>query len=638
MRRPIKITMIFVIFAGIYLILPYFFGMAAKNSTLAFVNNENQSLGKVLGLHFDIQKYNRGWFHSTATLQVEKRDATGNWAVIKNIPLVIDHGPTYRVDGHYQSGLGMIKSDGLQLDNDFPYQIIFRDNIGFTGERGSFAFLSKKANASGSGFQAGSLVLNTRSNLKATHFEFDLKGQGLHYQDLQQSLSADIQNLDTTLTADYVSDRHWQITLGLGLDKSQLTTTLPNSASMVTVNADQIDLSGAHFDTQEIAKVLAEVVQLKQSADEQKPMKPTAWMALLQQFLTQIIHKDTSAEIKGLSFTTPMGQVSAQYVVSFPTLNPKHDYFDVATRNVGDLQINIPSWKFTNADKNTEFSLSNLQYNEQNNTVFSRHSKLTLGGFDIRNLQATQKTPVVYATGFTYEGALNGDPKHLSQVMDWDLTRLCFSDNCFNKIHGKLELMHMNFDAFRGIAAATQQIVQFDPQETESVSARWMELAQAYVKLISPQTQLVLSHNMMTPVGDVQVHGELSWPGLAESTASASPALPVFLDQAVYQLHLIFPAAYVNAFLDQQANAPAPVATTAPAKPGVAANPTAVPATVAAAPAATKTPAFEVQAAQFVQYAITQGYLKKAGDAYTVDLAGKGSVLTINNIPWKMPG
>jgi hypothetical protein len=128
---------------------------------------------------------------------------------------------------------------------------------------------------------------------------------------------------------------------------------------------------------------------------------------------------------------------------------------------------------------------------------------------------------------------------------------------------------------------------------------------------------------MMTPVGEVHLQGQLTWPSFVPDNTSASPALPAFLDQTVYQFRMLVPAAYVNAFLDQQAKAPTPAPAAAPTTP--------------AATTADKTPAFEVQAAQFVQYAINQGYLKKVGDAYTTDLAGKGSVLTINGIPWKMP-
>lgn len=625
MRRPFKVLTIFVILAGIYLILPFCFGVVAEHSASTFLKNENQSLGKVLGIHLDFEQYNRGWFHSTAILQIEKKGADGNFEILRKIPLVIDHGPAFREKNKFEDGLAVIKNRGLQVDN-FPYQITFTDNIGFSGEHGVFELTPNTSISDQSEFKMHSLVIHTQSNLKATEFQFDVVGQGLHFQGSEQPYSLNIQNLHTIMAANYLGERHWQLTLGLELGKNHFTTALPNNApnnaSLLTVNVDKIDFSDVHFDTQQVAKILAEVVQLKQAKDAQQPTKPTAWVALLQQFLMQIIHNDTSAEIKGLSVVTPMGQANAQYIVSFPTLKTEHDYFDVATHNVGDLAIDVPSWKFVNTDKNMAFALSNLQYKEQNNTVFSRHSKMTLGAFDVSSTLTTEKTPTFYVTGLTYEGDLHGDMKHLSQTMNWDLSKFCFSGNCFDKIHGKLELLQMNFDAFRGIAAATQKVVQYDPQQSESIGARWMDLATAYSKLVSSDTQVILSHDMMTPVGEVRVQGELTWPSFVSESAAAAPALPAFLDQTVYHLHMLFPAAYVNAFLDQAAKAspltPAPTATTAPAT-------------------AEKTPSFEIQATQFVQYAINQGYLKKVGDAYTLDLAGKGSVLTINGIPWKMP-
>jgi hypothetical protein len=123
---------------------------------------------------------------------------------------------------------------------------------------------------------------------------------------------------------------------------------------------------------------------------------------------------------------------------------------------------------------------------------------------------------------------------------------------------------------------------------------------------------------MTTSEGMVKVHGEVSWPGLTPDLTVA-PTLRDFLSQSVYQLSMLFPAAYVNAFLSSQT--------------ALAANP----APSSASVDVKVEPSFEMQAAQFLQYAITQGYLKKVGDAYVLDLSGKGSVITINNVPWKAP-
>lgn len=625
MRRPYKITLIFVIFAGIYLLLPFGFGIAAHRYTENFLRNENQTLGKVLGIRLNFAEYNRGWFSSKAILQIEKMDSDGHYEIIRRIPVKISHGPSYRVDNRFWTGLGMIRSSELQIDPNDPYEFKFRENVGFNGERGAFILFSNKKNRSSLGdLQVGTLELHMNSDLQASQFQFHLTGSNLQFNNPQQGIAASIQNMQSDLEADYIGSRHWKLTFGLSLGKNQFSAT--NMPAALTVNVDKIDLSHLHFDTEKMANILGEVVQLKQAIDAQKPVQPTAWMALFQQFLTQIIQNDTWVDLKGITVNTPMGQIQAHYDASFPTLLPVHDYFDVATRNVGAMQIQVPSWKYTDTQANREFAISDFKYENYNNTVFSRNSKMTLGAFDVRNTKPTATAtatalPAVMATGFSYQGELHGDVRNLSQTMQWKLARICFSADCFNQIQGELQLLRMNYEAFRGIAAATRQIVQYNPNQSESMKALWMNVASAYVKLISPESEVILSHDMITPEGKVKMHGELSWPGL--TAGSAAPTLTTFFDQAVYEFHLLFPAQYVNAFLNQRLTQ----------QPIIVVKPDASPETIAKKEPKT----FEEQVAQFVQYSIEQGYLKKVGDTYVMDLAGKGADITINGTKWKMP-
>jgi hypothetical protein len=179
----------------------------------------------------------------------------------------------------------------------------------------------------------------------------------------------------------------------------------------------------------------------------------------------------------------------------------------------------------------------------------------------------------------------------------------------------------MNFNAFRDIATATQKVVQYAPTQAATLSARWTDLGNAYMKLITPTTRIVLSHDMITEAGEVKFQGEVTWPNLTAAMIK-SPTLDAYLQQAHYHVNALFPSGYIDAFLDRlQAT------TTLPATPNNPAMPIAL----------NSPPPFEVQAGQFVQYAITQGYLKKMGDAYVLNLVGNGSTVTINGVPWKAP-
>ncbi|MCX7125166.1 MAG: hypothetical protein NTU49_05315 [Gammaproteobacteria bacterium] len=131
-----------------------------------------------------------------------------------------------------------------------------------------------------------------------------------------------------------------------------MSKMLPDAAlTKVVLNADKINLNNIHLNTQTMAKTIGEMVQLKQAEDANQPVKATAWMALFQQFLTQMIQDNTSASVAGLAVSTPMGELSGEYDVSFPTLSNAHDYFDVATRNVGVLQVDVPHWMYADVTR-----------------------------------------------------------------------------------------------------------------------------------------------------------------------------------------------------------------------------------------------------------------------------------------------
>lgn len=630
MQRSRKVLLILVLLAGIYLLLPFSFGIVAQRYATQFLKNENDALGNVLGIHLDFAQYNRGWFSSSAIILVERKTANGDMEIINKIPVRIEHGPSFISKEHFRTGLGMVSGNNISLGEHSPYDISFRENIGFAGEHAAVILLNPKSNTDTNNFTIQGLRLNVASDISAKKYVFHIIGKGLEYKDPAQSLSLQIQNLQATLNANYLGKQDWQLTFGLGLDNNQLSAVLPDNANTgITVNLDQLHLSQLHFDTQKMAKLVSDFIQLKQADDSQQPAKPAAWMALFQQLLTNVIGENTQFSVSGLKISTPMGQLQAQYSASFPTLPKQHDYFDIATRDVGVLSVVVPNWNYTNAKTNDRLTLSNLNYQDTNNTVFLRNSKLSLDALTILNLNSQAKTPSFDIAGLLYQGSLQGDTQSLTQSMNWQVAKLCVTGDCAKSIHGKLELANLNFNAFRGIAKATQSLVQPSDTDQASIGARWMDVGNAYAKLILPKSRVDLTHEMITPQGPVQIKGQLSWPNWNAQAAAATPFADM-LKQSNYHLQVEFPAEYVNAFIAQQQTASETAAVVKPARMDV-------PSTPISAQGTPKEPPFEMQAAEFLQYAIGQGYLKKAGSSYLMSLAGSGNAVTINGIAWKSP-
>lgn len=619
MLRPIKVILSLGMLCAIYFLLPFIFGVMTQHYSTQFLKNENDTLGKVLGVRLHFASYDRGWFQSKAELQIERKNGDGAWKVFRDIPIHIKHGPSIMVENRRVAGIGMISVNDIALDDKSPYKFDLHEILSVNGERGTIVLLKNPATTTADNLSVSALRVHVASNLKADQFRFSVAAKNLHFYDPQNTVSFDTGNMDLNLIAHYLQDRHWQMTAGTQLSNDTVSFLLSKDpTSKIALHANFFGLSNLHFDTKEIAKLLGELAQIKDASDAQQTISPSTWMALFQQLLVQVIHDDTTAIVQGVSVKTPMGELHLHYDIAFPTLPKTHDYFDIATRGVGKLDITIPHWDYLFVPQNRQLTLNDLQYTEKNNTVFSRHSQLSLGALDLTNASITS-TPVFYFTGLLYNGILEGNFEDLSQLMDWKISKLCFSKQCFNQLNGDLKFKNMNFMALRDIAKATQQLVQYAPEQKGNAEVRWIDVGSAYAKLISANTSVSIAHQMQTPKGLLQITGNLSWPGL-QINAPKTDLLSTVLNQSVYQMHLQFPSSYLDNFLDEMRQAKL-----------------SQPASPQASTVKSSEPSMEMQMADFLQYAIQQGYLKKTQDAYFADLSGKGTAFTINGVAWKAP-
>lgn len=631
MRRIYKLLIGLIVLLGVYFFSPYFFGRVAQQYATRMLANQNNTLGKVAGIQVDLEQYDRGWFKSTALLVVRRINAEGVMQVRKTIPIVIHHGPSYFFNGRFYTGFAMITSSPFIIHPELPYEMSFRENIGFSGERGTFVVLyDKPQNPTAANIRIGSIVLHAKSDLAADRFGLVLSARNIRYINPEKTIQGTAGDFISSLNASYLGERHWKLNFGFSSGNDMVTLTMPGATTpTASVKADLIALNNLHFDTQQIATILKELIQIKQASENQQAIKPETWIALFQQMLTQMIEQDTWIAFQNGVISTPVGVINVNYQASFPTLPDPHDYFDIATRNVSNLTVMTPALTYQDPKTNLEYGLKDFTFNENNNTVFARQSQMSFGLFDVRHQQSSAATgipstiaapnptsstsaSVLYANGFNYTDQLYGDTIDLSQKMNWDLAKICFAQDCFDQMHGQLHLMHMNYDAFKLIANAMQKVMQYKPSQGKSPEQSWADLANAYAKLISTRTHFTFLHDMQTPNGAVKIHGEMMWPALKLDETPAASLFDSVMNQSTYEMHMLFPAIYVDQFLSQNA----PEKTTSVAH--------------------TQKPSFQAQCASFLRYALAQGYLKKVGTDYVVDLTGKGSVVTINGVAWKM--
>lgn len=616
MRTRAKISIVFAVFIVIYTILPFFFGIYAQRNLQQFLTQENNTVGKVMGIQLTVRRYERSWFHSRVIIDVDQKAENGAITFVKRIRLTITHGPFFMENNKPRLGLFAMTADPISFDSLPKYYLTLTGDFDFSGAQAVLTMMSGKNVDIPSIADAKQLVLNIKSNLDADHFDLHLQGEGLRYQSPDHFVSVLLGTIDSRLEVRYLSDQHWQLRWGFDLDHDQLSLGDPNTTAPFVFGADKIDVKGLHFDTQKLATILSEIVQIKSADDNGAVVSPAVWIGVVQQFLTQLVNSDTWVSLRDLSFTTPSGQVLLHYNASFPALPDVHDYFDVATKDVSQLALSVPDWSYVDQPSNMQFGLTNFKLTASNNTIFSRQMAVEIGAFDMKDLLSnTPGQPVVYATGFSYMGHNYGDTSSVSQIAQWRLNQVCFSGECFSALKGELDLLNMNFSAFRNIAMATQSLMNFNQAQPDEM--KWSNLESAYIALVQPNTRFILTHQMKTPAGDMHLYAALSWPHYA-MPPSVAPDMDLFIGNTNYQVRAQLPVSYVTVFLQDQKAAQAAMKKTLGPK-----------------VSQTVPPTIAMQAASIIDYAIAKGYLKRVGDDYIVDLVGTGTNATLNGIPWQ---
>lgn len=608
MQRIYKILSIIVLVLIVLCVgTPYFFGFAAKRYVFSFVRHQNVSLAKAVGVQLDVQNYHRGWFRSTADLLIQK-PSNGQLVTIQKLPIYIQHGPFYKAHHEVTAGLGVIRSQDKVQDASAPYALAFDEAIAFNGEHTLLIEIDSKGQADlmpGLGF--GSLVLNGKSSIDGKVSAFDVDIKDFHSVAPSNQFSLNAHHIQLQLSATHLPNQTWQMIVGLQAKKGafDLYHVSPDQPG-VSGQFDVLNATNLHVDTLKFEQLLAAMMQMQsQSASDVHQVSYGQWMTLFHEVISSAVTNDTSVRLSGLSLRTPFGLVKAEYHVSFPTLPATHDYFDVATHEVGGLSIEIPGFHLTSAQHNVQFTLTNLSYEGDSNTIFSRRGRMSFDVAELKNIQPDANNPVnLHMNGFTFNAQLQGDFNQLSQSLQWELNQLCWQANCFNKIEMDMQFLNMNTTAFRQVSNVVEQLIQEQKaQSTQQPMAVWMDLLNAYAKLIGPSTQFRFMQTVMTPKGEASIHAALSWPQLPKT-----PTVADLMTQSVYQVQLLFPSAYIDSFMN--------------------ANPI---------DKITEKPTGAQQLVAWLHYAIEKGYLKQANNSYSADLRGKGQVFTINGASWKMP-
>lgn len=622
MRRYTKIGLFIALpIIILYLVLPLFFGIATKRYLREFVQYENASLGDTLGMQVTVQDYHQGWFHSRATLLIQKK-INGTFQNWKTIPVKITQGPLYQLYGRMTGGLGLLESENTLADAASSYDASFKENIAFNGDQTQYVLLKAKSPQTMPNVpHVQSLLIYGKSDFNADQFQFHAIAKELALTDPAKSFNLHTQELSAQLNAHYLKNQQWHFVTSVNIGENKISFPMhTDPKSLMTIQSDQIQLADLHINTEQVTQLLKQITQLKQQQESNTHQPPSDWIWLAEDALAHMIQDNTQFQIQGLTMTTPYGTVNFHFSLSFPTLPKNHDYFDVAMNSVGDTRLTIPNFQITNDAFYSQFKLSNFTYDGRNNTIFSRNADMAFELFDVDSTDPIKNPTRFSMTGFLYHADANGNTKRFTQQMQWSLNKLCVTNDCSRNIKGTLKFENLNPAAFRSIATAARQLMQYHPTQPSLLMAQWMDIINAYAKLISPQTKITLSNTVTSPQGEVIVQGAVSWPNLSQTQVGMADHLT---NQADYQLHVAIPAVYINNLINRAKTD----GTTTPPTPS------------AETTASAQTPAsgLDKQIAPWLEYLIQNAYVQQANNAYVLDLKGHGQSFTMNGKEWKTP-
>jgi len=632
MRLHIKVGIIVAVLLGLYLTLPYFFGFATKHYFYRYTEHENPMLNNAFDVQVKIQRYHQGWFHSSAILSIQQK-VNGVFQDWKTISVNITHGPLYRVHGRVAPGLGLLKSTESLTKATLPYDVSLLADISFNGDYTQFlSFKAKSAQIIPNAPQVQALLIRIRSHFKATDFDCYVVAKDLHFTDPTKSLTSSTKDLNVHVQADYLPNQHWKFVVGMDAHQGQLSMPMRvGQPKMMTLQFDRIQLNNLYLSTDQLTQFSKQLTELRQANAQaianHQPMNPN-WISWFQNIFSQLIQNDTQFKIHGMTLTTPYGKINLHFSLGFPRLLSNHDYFDAMMNAVGNLHLTIPRFEITGNTAKSTFLLTHFTYNNTSNTFLSSNADLGFASLDITPTNP-QDSFRLSTTGFLYHTDAQGNDDYFKQAIQWSLNKFCVSKDCFNNIKGNLQFTNFNTKALRDIGNATQQLMQNHPNQPALLIAQWTNTMDAYEKLISSKTKITLSHTLTSPKGEVVIQGALSWPTLSQAKTSAKQ----LVDDADYELHVVFPAAYIDEFL-AQANVMDQVA----AKASAVTQPqqeSASPETTT--PEASLTETLTKQSTGLLRYLIQNNYVQKTNNAYVLDLKGHGLVFTMNGKPWSPP-
>ncbi|CDZ75874.1 hypothetical protein BN59_00134 [Legionella massiliensis] len=381
------VVLIAVLVLGSYYGMGYLTEKRVKQD-LKIVNQSN-------GLSVEVEKYNRGWFSSTAELAwrlhvpehvVTTQDGQSKTVSAEDynleMPLTIHHGPIIIVDKGVKFGLGYAHTDlalpskiSEQFKSNFSsestepkldlslfvnyfsnssveasvpeFKLISKDNTGqldWLGLTSSTSISSDKNKVDGNITVEGLNFTKdqTKTVMSSITSEYDLHRSegGIYLGDASVSFpSLVVTNSDKKLFELSQFDVHSDTNIEEGLFSSHFRTSLDKVVvNDKTYGPGNLEVAIRNLDAAALTKINEQANQLQQGNDAQRQQ---ALLAILPQ-LPQLFSKGPEFEITEMNFTMPEGKIEGNLMVSLPKSDVANP-FELVQKVQGNGKLKVPA-------------------------------------------------------------------------------------------------------------------------------------------------------------------------------------------------------------------------------------------------------------------------------------------------------
>ncbi|OGT47328.1 MAG: hypothetical protein A3E82_07590 [Gammaproteobacteria bacterium RIFCSPHIGHO2_12_FULL_38_11] len=598
-----------IVFLG--LSLPYVFGIVANRHAVRFVDRLNVLLAKQHATELKIMAFHRGWFSSQILLKMKQ--TTNGHLDIKTVPIVLGHGPVSFVNGHIMFGVGTVSIADFQIGNPVPCRINAKMHFDFSGGWSAFLLLTQNKVAILKNivkFHIPELLVRVDSNAAATHIVWHFSGSGLEMVNIKDRLTLKLKNFYATMNQDVSNAKDWQAMFSAGIRDPELRLDTIKNALDFSITANKINFNNLQLNTQTITAILNQLKILLQKKEATGRIDSEQLLNLVQQLISVTVTKNTDATVKNLTLTTPMGQINLNYKIAFPALKQQHDFSKLAENISSSLMLHVPNWEYNNIKNHFGMKISHFMFHSTNKSSSLTNETITLENLFVYTLNP-ESSPMMTKNDELYlihhlslSNQLVKNAQNSSNTTQFDIKHACIVQDCFYNFHDRFEILNLNSPAFTILGESAQKL---SSHAVDTSVSKQNQAIEPYLKLITPNTKIVFSHNMTTSSGVTKLTGTLSWPHWTKQTPLTIDSL---IQQAVYGVHLILPVKSVNAFLTAPKKAPH-------------ANQS-IKTTTAARPSSLE------RMRQIMENAIQKDYFKKINGVYEINVKGHGKDYVFN--------